>query len=481
MKLKKAFCALLLSCAVPALAATYNDDIYLPDLGVAGSLGLTVAKEEQLGGFFIRQARAAFPIVEDPVLNEYLASVGNKLISAADNVMFPFEFFIVNDTNLNAAAFLGGKVQVNTGLFIYSMSEDEFASVLAHEISHVTQRHLARFIEAQSLKNHVTIASVIGSIAMTIINPVVGMAAANAVVGANIQSTINFTRDNEYEADRLGLNLMYRAGFNPEGMVNMFRRLLAMQGNLNPVFTMLIDHPLSEIRVAEAVNRTAQLPKRQNSKNPDFYLAKARVDVRYSKLDHKFLKETLETHPPLNNTYYQNYALALVNYELGDYAKAREYLNKLGPEKDNIFAIDLLTDLDLKQGRNSEAVARLQSAYKRTPRSSAAAINLANAYIQSSRYKDASDLLRNFIRRTQGSTIAYNLLAEAYEKQGDRCNGLQSRGEYLVLKAQYAAAIGSYNQALGICRNNLTQEKIKARVVEISNQRADDEAITQGR
>ena len=480
--LKKLAQALTLTLIATSLSHnTYAQDIYLPEIGTAGMLGLSVQKEEQLGNFFMRQARSAFPIIEDPVMDEYISSLGNKLVLHADHVMFPFEFFLVNDPNLNAAAFLGGKVQINTGLFIYSQTEDEFSSVLAHEISHVTQRHLARFIEDQSLKTHMTIASVIGSIAMAIINPVVGMAAMNTTMGASAQSRINFTRDNEYEADRIGIALLYRAGFNPQGTIDMFRRLLSMQGNLNPAFTMLIDHPLSDIRVAEAQNRAAQLPPRKNSTNPDFYLAKARVDVRYTKQKPQDLLPVIEHHPLVNNKTYQNYAKALLHYELGNLDKARECLNQLGPSlQNNVFVIDLLTDLDLKANRSSEAIARLKKAYRRTPNSLSIVVNLANAYLQSNDPKNASKILRDYNTRLKPTTLTLELLATAQEKNGDKCSSLQSLGNLLALKAQYAASIGAFNEALRTCRDHLTQEKIKARVVEITNQRAQDEAITQG-
>ena len=189
-------------------------------------MGLTVQKEEQIGNYFMRAARSQLPIIVDPVLDEYVSSVGNKLLMHAKGVQFPFEFFIVNNLNLNASAFLGGKVQINTGLFVYSDTEDEFASVLAHEISHVTQRHIARFIESEVKKSNTSIASIVGAIALSIINPAVGMAALSTSLGLAQQSRINFTRDNESEADRIGIDLLNRAGFNPEGTTDMFRKLL---------------------------------------------------------------------------------------------------------------------------------------------------------------------------------------------------------------------------------------------------------------
>ena len=199
--LSLALCALLSLPALPVCA----DDIYLPQLGTAGSLGLSVQREEQLGDLFMRHARGSLPLINDPVMEEYLNSVGQKLILHADNVYFPFEFFLVNDVTLNAAAFLGGKVQVNAGLFIYSQTEDEFASVLAHEITHVTQRHLARYIESQSLKNNVTLASMIGSVVMAIINPAIGRAAANVARGGARQGSLEGRRETEEVGVRRGI------------------------------------------------------------------------------------------------------------------------------------------------------------------------------------------------------------------------------------------------------------------------------------
>ena len=449
-------------------------EISVPDIGTAGIMGLTVQKEEQIGNYFMRTARSRLPIVVDPVLDEYVSSVGNKLLMHAKGVQFPFEFFIVNNLNLNASAFLGGKVQINTGLFVYSDTEDEFASVLAHEISHVTQRHIARFIESEVKKSNTSIASMVGAIALSIINPAVGMAALSTSLGIAQQSRINFTRENESEADRIGIDLLNRAGFNPAGTTDMFRKLLNMQGNINPVFALLVDHPLSEVRIAEAENRIAHFKKKKDSTNPDFFMAKARIDVRYKKNDFADLKEILKNDAKANR-YYKNYALALTCYELNEYAEAKTYLNNLGASmQNNLFVVDLLTDIDLKEHNYQSAINRLNGLHKRMPRNKAVIVNLANAYIQSGQNQKAIRLIRDYLKRDRGYPLSYTLLTEAYLKSGNRCEALQAQGEDFALKANYNRAIGSYNEALNICRNNLTVEIIKARVSELIEQRAFD-------
>ncbi len=480
MKLKAVLSALFLSCAL-ACTQAQSADLNLPEIGTAGVLGMTVQKERAIGDYFMRVARSRLAIVNDPVLTEYVASVGGKLVMSARNVAFPFEFFVVNDPTLNASAFLGGKVQINTGLFMYAATEDEFASVLAHEISHVTQRHLARYIENEVRKQNISIAGMIGGIVMAIINPAMGMAALSTSFGASQQNRINFTRANESEADRIGIDLLYRAGFNPKGMVDMFRHLLAMQGNINPMFAMLVDHPLSDIRVAEAQSRAAQLPSRNNSTNPDFELARARVDVRYKKgQNYNDLKQVLLQNPERRSKVYLNYALALTCYELKDYQGARDYAARVGLNS-NLFIVDLLTDIDLNEKRYDAAIARLSALRRSKPDNQAVVINLANVYQTAGRHRQAVDLLENYLRRNDNQDpLALNMMAESHLKLGDRCEGLQAKGEYYSLSAGYNRAISMYNQALGLCHNRLTRERIKARVAEIANQRAFDEELNRG-
>lgn len=479
------FAASFLTVALSAVpvATVQANDILIPSIGTAGSLGISVPREIAIGEFFMRSARAHLPVVDDPVLTEYVTTLGNRLLSHAANVNFPFEFFVVYDRNLNASAFLGGKVAINTGLFSYAQTEDEFASVIAHEISHVTQRHIARFIESTSFTNQLSMAGLIGAIAMSILNPAIGMAAVSTTMGAMAQSRINFTRDNEYEADRIGISLLYQAGLNPQGTVDMFRRLASMQGNINPAFTLLIDHPLSEVRVAEAQNRVAQLERRRNSTNPDYDMARARVLVRYdgnkSPAYYRDLKQRLINNGERHSAVYQNYGLALTCFELKQYDEARAYLDKLPNDLDNnFFVLDLKTDLDLQSGRAQAAINRLKPRYQREPLNQVLAINLANAYAESKQYRQAHKILDDYLRRKPTDVVALELLASVQQRQGDQCALLQTRGEIYAQSAAYAQAIGSYNNALRACTNNLTRERIKARVAQIATQRSFDEELT---
>ena len=187
LRLLKQTAVLLLSSLLSGTAASAGLYDYgsfdlrgLPEIGTAGETALSVGKEIRLGKFFSRQARRMLPVTDDPVIDEYLASVGQKLIAASDGVRFPFHFFLEAIDflrQLNAAAFLGGSVKVNSGLFHYAENESELAGVLAHEVSHITRRHLAQFIEASSRSNKLTFAGIAGAIALSMLNPALGAAA----------------------------------------------------------------------------------------------------------------------------------------------------------------------------------------------------------------------------------------------------------------------------------------------------------------
>ena len=369
---------------------------------------------------------------------------------------------------------------VNTGLIHYSRNVDEFASVLAHEVSHVTQRHIARYIESQMKMNTVTIAGLIGSIAMAIINPMVGAAALSTTMGISTQASINFTRENETEADALGIDLLYKSGYDPAGMVSMFKTLLDKQGNLNPMFAMLMDHPLSEIRVAQAQNRTMHYPKRKPTQDANFEMAKARVDVRYMNIDLNALKKQLQSANTEISSVYRLYALALISYEQKSYTESRSYLQRMPNLSGNIFVLDLLTDLDIQEHQSGRAVERLRSHYRNKPNNEAICMNLCNALIIDGKYKEAIQILNKFIKKNPNNTIALDLLSTAQNKTHNRCEALQSKGMEYALRANYSRAINLLNDAMNSCSDKYTRAILKARITEVNEQRRFDESFSNG-
>jgi beta-barrel assembly-enhancing protease len=240
----------------------------LPALGESASDDLSVSAERRLGDQIMREARRDPDLLDDPVLQEYLLSIFNPLVQSARQLghidadidrAFAWEAFLVRDRSVNAFALPGGYIGVHLGLIAITNTSDQLASVLAHEITHVTQRHIARSIAPQQRASIVAIAGLIlGLIAASRSNNVdVANAAIYGSQGAAIQGQLNYSRDAEREADRIGFAVLAAAGFAPTGMASMFERLdNASRLNDNNSFPYLRSHPLTSDRISEARSRT---------------------------------------------------------------------------------------------------------------------------------------------------------------------------------------------------------------------------------
>jgi len=262
----------LLSAALLALpGAPLNAQVNLPALGDSVSQDLDVGAERQMGERFMRQVRLDPAIVQDPLLTEYMAGIFDALIAASRKLghigediqtRFAWESFLVEDKSVNAFAMPGGYIGTHLGLIAMTVSRDELASVLAHEISHVTQRHIARRIAGDSKNSMVAIAGLLlGILAATRGN--VDLANAGIVGGqaAATQLSLNFSRDMEREADRVGFNVLTEAGFAGSGMVSMFERMEQAYHLMdNGAFPYLRSHPLTSERIGDARTRLALEP-----------------------------------------------------------------------------------------------------------------------------------------------------------------------------------------------------------------------------
>ena len=260
--------ALLLLPTLSALHLPAYAQVRLPSLGESASRDLSVGAERRLGEQIMREARRDPEFLDDPVLQEYLLSIWQPLVAAARQVgnidadtenAFAWEAFLVKDRSVNAFALPGGFVGAHLGLIAITTTRDQFASVLAHELSHVTQRHIARSIAPQQQASMVAIAALLLGIiaASRTNNPDVANAAIMGGQGAAIQSQLNFSRDMEREADRIGYGLLGSAGFAPAGQAAMFDKMdIAMRLNDSGGFPYLRTHPLTVDRISEARSRT---------------------------------------------------------------------------------------------------------------------------------------------------------------------------------------------------------------------------------
>lgn len=470
MKFKMcAVAAVLLSC-IACPCARADNVAGVTDFGTAGVRAITIEKEKEMGELFVTVAKSQLPVIYDPVLEQYVSSLLSRMSSKAVGVRYPFEPIIVEDHTINAAAFFGGKIMLNSGLIVATDNESQLASVLAHEMTHVTQRHLARSMEARQDAMVTGMAGILGSIILGIINPAVGMAGVSASIGGMEQSNINYTRANEYEADRLGIDLLYNSGFNPHAMADMMRKLQNRGEDFNPAFEMLLTHPLSSKRVAEAENRARFYKTKAYYESVDFKFAKSRVEVRFSNISAKFNQESARRildHSP--NDCGALYKLALASMDLGDYDTAQKSLDSL--KKDygrNLFIVDTLTDLYVARHEYDKAVSMLKDMIKSKGEQEVFVVNLANVYIESKQYQKAEQLLKKF-RRNNRSVTADSLLKTAYMRQNKTCELYQINTDILESKGQWNQALNSVNESLRYCHEKNTVLRLKAlasRIVE---------------
>ena len=454
-----------LCCLLTVLLLSVPGHAALPDLGGNAFNTITPDKEKQLGDVMMRQTRGSLPMVYDPVLDEYINSLGNRLVARANDVKFPFKFYWVNNKNINAFATLGGNIASHTGTLAVADSESEFASVMAHEIAHVTQRHIARFVEAQNQKAPLTLASVLGAIVLATVNPEAGMAAMMAAQGAAQQSAINFTRGNEQEADRIGMQVLADAGFDPYAVPEFFRKLTEQSRFVNQQLAFLQTHPLSQSRVSDTRLRAEQFSQRFVPDSQDFTLSKARVLARYhynSKDAEQIFRKKLSE--PGGNTKANQYGLAVALLDNEQFSAAKKLIEQLlSSDEHNLYYIDVYTDILLAEQAYQLALDMLEQQYLLRPNNLVVTLNYANVALKSGANRLAIHLLKNLLYYKNDSILAYDLLSEAYKANGDMSHYYEAKADLSYQLANYPKAIDDLNEALNYLK---PEEKLESRRLE---------------
>ncbi len=303
----------------------------LPDLGDVSQASFTPAQERRLGERIMRDIRADRSFYDDAEATDYINSIGSRLVARGSDARQRFDFFLINDNSINAFALPGGFIGVHTGLILAAQSESELAGVLAHEIAHVTQRHIARMLDQQKRSAVTSLAA----LAIAILASRASSDAAQAAIAFGqagvIQNQLNFTRDNEREADRVGVQILDRAGYDPRGMPVFFDRLQrATRLYEGGAPSYLRTHPLTFERIADVQNRVEGLPYRQIPDSIEFQLirAKARAQLDQPREALTFFEESLAQRKFLSEAA-SRYGLTASLVRIGDYARARKELASL--------------------------------------------------------------------------------------------------------------------------------------------------------
>lgn len=444
--------AMLAGQALPAFADSGDQ---LPDMGTSAGSTLSIGQEMQMGDYYVRQLRGSAPLINDPLLVQYINGLGMRLVSHANSVKTPFHFYLINNDEINAFAFFGGNVVLHSALFRYADNESQLASVMAHEISHVTQRHLARAMEDQKRSAPLTWAGALGSILLAMASPQAGMAALTGTLAGTQQGVISFTQQNEQEADRIGIQVLQRSGFDPQAMPTFLEKLLDQARYSTRPPEILLTHPLPESRLADARNRANQMRPVVTQSSEDFYMAKVRTLGMYNSGRNQLTSDLLDTLAKGNvrEQHAAQYGRALQAMQDKNFAEARRQLQPLlAAQPRSAWYLDLSTDIDLGQNKANDAINRLRSApdLKNNP---VLQLNLANAYLEGGQPGEAAKILNRYTFSHPDDTNGWDLLAQAQARLGNRDQELAARAEVMAL-------LGKLDQAISLLSGASSQVKL---------------------
>jgi predicted Zn-dependent protease len=456
-QLKRTLVATLIAALAsgPITMAFADSADSLPDMGTSAGSTLSIGQEMQMGDYYVRQLRGSAPLINDPLLVQYINGLGMRLVAHADSVKTPFHFYLVNNDEINAFAFFGGNVVLHSALFRYADNESQLASVMAHEISHVTQRHLARAMEDQKRSAPLTWAGALGSILLAMANPQAGMAALTGTLAGTQQGMISFTQQNEQEADRIGIQVLQRAGFDPQAMPTFLEKLLDQSRYSTRPPEILLTHPLPESRLSDARNRANQMRPVVVQSSEAFYMAKARALGMYNSGRNQLTSDQLDAWAKGNVREQRaaQYGRALQAMDAKNYADAAKKLQPLlSADPDNAWFLDLATDIDLGQHKSADAIKRLNAA-RELKTNPVLQLNLANALLEGGQPAEAERILNRYTFSNQEDVNGWDLLAQTEA-------ALNHRDQELAARAEGLALVGKLDQAIRLLSNASAQVKL---------------------
>lgn len=421
---------------------TIADESELPELGDSASQVLSPAREKRIGQEYVRQLLQNNTHISDPELNAYLNRLGAKIEKNASLRNTPITVHLIENEDLNAFAVPGGHITFHTGLILATESESELASVMGHEIAHITQRHLPRLLAKTEASKFPATAAILASVLVGGQVGLAGISLANAVL---ISKQLSYTREFEREADSIGIKLLAESGFDPTAMGRFFNKLDRSSG-LNDTPEFLRTHPLSYNRIAEAENRSAAYPVKTYPSQLAFHLTKAKIYARYSPLSLpaiEYFTAQLESEESSDDEKDAAvYGIALAHLDERKFEEARETLKPLLKAHPNeSFFQQLQAEIDLMDGKPELAVERYQKLMKAQPELRYITYYYVDALLANQDVAAAKRLIRHQLRRNKDMYQLYPLLSKT--------NGeLKLLAEAHQATAEFHAALGAYQEAV---------------------------------
>ncbi len=458
------------SAGIPQVNKPIQQSLVLPDLGDSSSISLSPADERQLGERIMREIRRDPDYSNDLVFYDYLNTIGQTLVRAAKKDGIPgldgsgtfainFELFGVRDRTINAFALPGGFIGVHTGLIVSAESESELASVLGHEIGHVTQKHIARMYGQQGTNSMIALASLFLAVIAASRNPNAAQGIAMGGQALAIQNQLSYSRDAEREADRVGFQILQAGGFDVQGMPDFFQRMQRANSIMESgVPGYVRSHPLTTDRIADMQDRVRGLPSRKVLSSVEFYLLKARARLiqtssssSYPELKQYF--ESLARRPDLPKQLEGNYGLSLLSLKQGRNSDAEAYLQKTrvslqglvsqgSPvQKLSLSVESTAIDIMVAKGQHDAALKQIAQVKNIYPRSRALNVAMVNSQLKTHQYEQAISWLKVQSKSRPDETLWWSLLSQAYSQSGKRALQHAALAEKYVTEGAWVGAI----------------------------------------
>jgi predicted Zn-dependent protease len=424
---------LLLTVALSTVvfvAGAGADDINLPDMGSPADAILNNTEEAQIGRMIMRDIRNSGMVVEDPLITEYLNDIGSRIAAQTNEGDHSFTFFAVEDPRINAFALPGGYIGVHTGLLEASRNEDELAGVLAHEVAHVTQRHIARAIHANSRQSILSTAMMLGAIIVAVAG-----GSSDAVQGAvavaqgtAAQQQINFTRTNEYEADRVGIAALADAGYDPYGMASFFE-VMSRQQTTSPEMRapeFMRTHPVTTARIAEARNRARNYPQIRSDDS-----------------------EYFESRDYDKQNDIERYGRAVAHQRAGNYFSALPIFEELLDKDKSVIAYHIgLGQTLVALDQTSRALDIFERALELFPRNVPLVIEYGERLLELEQPKKAHKMLLDLMNNVPPTPEQVRLIARAASMAEENAEAYYYLSEYRLMIGDLSGGINYLQQAL---------------------------------
>ena len=395
----------------------------LPELGDYSSSKISESDEIFIGRQILFQVNQSDSIIRDIEISDYLDSLGKRLINASTDPAKKIEFFIVSDPSINAFAMLGGVIGVHSGLFLASNTESELASVISHEIAHINQKHISRFLLQQERASYQSTFIMAVALLLARSNPQLASTAMAGASAGSVQGALDFTRENEKEADRVGIQTLNNAGFDVRGARDFFTTLKQanqFSGGAAPAF--LQTHPITSNRINDIEDRLKDFPYKQRVDNQTFHYVKGKLKAL---LDNKEdTKNILEKN--IKNKIYINeggerFALAYIYLINNEFIKSYEQMQWLfDNEQSNPMLSQLYINYLIKINKVTEAKKIYEQNLNFFPSNRSFIYGLADLYLETQDSEKAIKLLKENEQKFSQDPILYKLFAKGYANQGKK-------------------------------------------------------------